>query len=196
MIHLKGTKTFTIDDLPPHTDKNEWDVLIVPSFIHYFARYGEPWESNGYLEFAQYLWDAYFPNPPMVLTRNEDAVYPLVGHNDYFHILISFLSYYSYANVYTNSVVLWLTAPMLPSRNSSNNMPNLTHQRQFENMLIGLCPRQKLYTTTWEGRSQRKITYSPICMSTTIITAWMRATVTLVAFFNPHPTIDNSHILY
>jgi hypothetical protein len=90
-IRLKGTRTFTIDDLPQHTDKNDWDVILVPSFIHYFARYGEPWESNGYLEFAQYLWDAYFPQPPMILTRNEDAVYPLVSHNHYFTFLSHFL---------------------------------------------------------------------------------------------------------
>ncbi|KAF8337274.1 hypothetical protein F5887DRAFT_1078197 [Amanita rubescens] len=74
---------WTIDDLPRGVDRNKWSVFMVPRFLSHFARKGEPWESNHYLEHAQTIWIEYFPECPHVLTHNEDAVYPLLRQHLY-----------------------------------------------------------------------------------------------------------------
>ncbi len=83
-----GIKThWTISDLPPETDLHKWNVFVVPRFLKHFACYGEPWDANAYLEIAQALWKDTFPRSKHVPARNGDAVYPLVRHFPFFHIL-------------------------------------------------------------------------------------------------------------
>ena len=77
---LKGTRTYTNDDLPQCVDKEEWAILIVPSFIHYVACHGELWESSGYVHTAQELWKSFYPHSPLTPALNGDPVYYLVSH--------------------------------------------------------------------------------------------------------------------
>lgn len=94
---------WTIDDLPRGIDRNKWNVFMVPHFLSYFARNGEPWESNHYLEHAQKTWVEYFPDCPHVLTQNEDAVYPLVCH---FRFIFAFIDWFF---IIAAPALIWLS---------------------------------------------------------------------------------------
>lgn len=86
-------QNWTIERLPAGTDLTKWNLCIVPRFIRYFACFGQPWDANKYLDYAQKVWQKIFPESRLILTGKNDAVYPLVCYFRYFRVpgLISFI---------------------------------------------------------------------------------------------------------
>ncbi|KAF8328037.1 hypothetical protein F5887DRAFT_1083303 [Amanita rubescens] len=75
--------SWTIERLPKGTDLDKWNVFVVPRFLRYFACFGEPWDANIYLDYAQKLWEIFFPESSHILTPKQDAVYPLLRQHVY-----------------------------------------------------------------------------------------------------------------
>ncbi|KAF8336127.1 hypothetical protein F5887DRAFT_1078857 [Amanita rubescens] len=76
-------QNWTIERLPAGTDLTKWNLCIIPRFIRYFVCFGQPWDANKYLDYAQRVWQKIFPESRFILTGKNDAVYPLLRQHIY-----------------------------------------------------------------------------------------------------------------